>query len=315
MFNEGTSFFRLAALLSLLACGCGGDGRTAKSWFNIGGGRERGKGDETLARTSRGSGNPDEKAGRRSQLASLRERERSQAEMVGEMREALARGEKVVEREEAKLNEIRMDLAKFDSADDSRTNHPAGFVAADWPADYPGDRERIQPGRDLPKMAAGVGEDRRRRDAGEILLYRGGAGEERGNSQSAVSGGRDSSGRPGDEAGLIGSARPVRRGPAANGLARDNPEAGEYPWKPEEHLYSREDNGFPAWNSAQSGELFPRSFRPEPSSSGSVSDATASHPPVPRPDRFSPDNQPPGLENRFDDNEVFVPDLYLPGRQ
>jgi hypothetical protein len=96
----------------------------------------------------------------------------------------------------------------------------------------------------------------------------------------------------------------------------DSPEPGEYPWKPEERLYSREDNGFPARDSGQFDELFPRSFRPEPPSSGSVPNAAAFRSAVPQPDRFSPnDDKSPGLENRFDDNEVFVPDLYLPGRQ
>ncbi len=115
----------LSPALFLAGCGDSGGGRVSRGRFNPGK-----KDQETASR----SGSKPSPQGRKSQpvsaglddlspegsmqrdLAKLRERERTQAKTVDEMRSAMNQAEDMVMKEERKLEEIRTQIARYDRA-------------------------------------------------------------------------------------------------------------------------------------------------------------------------------------------------------
>lgn len=120
----------LATSTAVVACGCfggggGGGGRTASRGGRFTMGRKqkevasndaRGKKAQRQNIKASDTGPMSPEGSIQRDLALLKEREKSQEKVVKEMRAALNQGEGVVEKEELKLQEIRDQIARFDSA-------------------------------------------------------------------------------------------------------------------------------------------------------------------------------------------------------
>ncbi|MDR2391705.1 MAG: hypothetical protein LBE84_08525 [Planctomycetota bacterium] len=154
MIGTSRSCFLALLALSLGVVGCGNNNvRTTRAGL-IGSKKKRSF--SFLNRKSEKREAVRERNGGGRELAELQEQERIQAKMVAEMREALSQGEDIVTREEAKLQNIRTQLATTDAGSNSggfRNRIYQGDDGREF-SNYEeriGDerREYIQPGRDV----------------------------------------------------------------------------------------------------------------------------------------------------------------------
>ena len=125
----------LASAVFLAAgCGSGKDGGTARTKFRLDKNGQSAGSDDILAMAPPADGRGARGADG-SELAKLRERERAQAKTVEEMRRAMAEGEGVVRREEAKLKDIRMRIAALEAPGDGYADRSAGRESSLYPGE------------------------------------------------------------------------------------------------------------------------------------------------------------------------------------
>lgn len=255
--------------------------------------RKSGKREETL-----------ERDGGDRQLAELRERERNQAKMVAEMREALSQGEDIVNREETKLQNIRTQLAMTGPASNNG-DFGRQVYRGDGEREFSGYEERreyAQSGRDMPVRARSSRNRLIQETDGESAFY--------------------------PEATVDGSRVPMMAPPASNNRRERYPEAERFPdgmdeadtWIPPGNLYQ------------ESGELIPPlPNRRQPSDSLFLAapeartrpiEDTAPRLPEKGAERFpAPDRRPVSAGapppifygGNSSEDDVFVPDLFLNG--
>lgn len=342
----------LVTSMALTACGCfgggggGGGGRTASRGGRFSPERKEtqvargGKSNNRRVSAETESLSPEGSMQR--DLARLHDREKAQVKVVKEMRDALSQGEDVIVREERKLDEIRTQIARFDSAmrnqemaSAGRRGRPApaastsrnGVVPASMYVDN--DRDRHDPSYARAERAPAPSRDRARV---EPASYRRDdyARDTRDSRDSRNNNDRAPSRNDRDE--VLYNPMAARDEPSRSygGMneARNQPQqrrsSQEKEWVASESLFTESaPRSAPTYRDAQTyrsnapvsnNTLRPMpaqqkvSAAPEPAKQVSVPAAGAStQPRQPAPSRQE------SLERHSGDDEVFTPDLYLSG--
>ena len=312
--RTGSALILLSAALVVVGCGDAGGGRSASS--------RAGKSRNTASKGAGKQGDLDNLSPEMSMqrdLERLREREKSQAKVVKEMRGALSQGEGVVEKEEQKLTEIRGQIAEYDN-----TMRRYGTASAGAPA-RGGDRRAEVAAATMRTDDRNVSNTRGRNESHAVPA----SAARDGDGYSAMRAGYTPGGSGGEEVLYSAPTAPARQVQTASGGGEfeSSPFAGARAGRsqtpapapmPSSASQQRVDDDENIWN-PPSGNLFSSNANssiapPLPKSRhDALKSAPARAPQAAQPVAKASVKPTPAPMETFGSNDEFSPDLFLSG--